>query len=384
MTGQTTADANRASIRYAREGVWGETPASPAMKEMRITGESLRIQKRTEVSREVRADRQRPDMLEVGRSADGAVRVEMSYGAFEPFLEGAMRHAVASAAVQGSLTFGASTITAGGPTAWDGFKVGQWVRVHNAAPANNGPRQIVSISSSILGVTGGTGQTQTVSATVNGRTLVNGTAEDISFVLEGEFADVDAVKVFTGMVVDRMQLQLQTQAVVSGVFQFIGKDGAAQMASVAGSVAPASTTPVMTASRNVAEIREGGAPLASAVRSLNVQIANNGRTRAAVGARSPAGIGSGGVDVTGSMEVYFDGPALYQKFLSHVSSSLGVKLADEAGNVMVLTLPRIFYSAGDPQITGIDADVFLPLTFAAVADPATGITLRIDLLPATV
>ena len=83
------SDSNTSTLAYVAETTWGNTPASPALKKMRITGESVMHEKDTVISEEVRDDRQVSDMPEVGSQASGSVNFEMSYEAFQPFLEAA-------------------------------------------------------------------------------------------------------------------------------------------------------------------------------------------------------------------------------------------------------------------------------------------------------
>ena len=84
------ADSNRVSLRSVRESVWGETPASPAMNALRITGESLKYQLRTARSNEIRPDRMVADIPQVGASVSGDIGMELSYGSADDFLMAAL------------------------------------------------------------------------------------------------------------------------------------------------------------------------------------------------------------------------------------------------------------------------------------------------------
>lgn len=96
------SDSNLSSIAYVPETVWGTTPATPALKLMRITGESISHAKDTVVSAEVRSDRQVSDMPEVGSAANGGINFELSYTAFQPFIEAAMFNTLAVLNASGS------------------------------------------------------------------------------------------------------------------------------------------------------------------------------------------------------------------------------------------------------------------------------------------
>ena len=83
----TGAIANRADVRYILESVWGTTPATPAMSLLRMTGESLNAGIQTEVSNEIRADRNDQDLIRLGQNAGGNVEFELSYGSFDTWIE---------------------------------------------------------------------------------------------------------------------------------------------------------------------------------------------------------------------------------------------------------------------------------------------------------
>jgi hypothetical protein len=84
------ASANRADLRYFPEVTWGVTPGTPAMKLLRMTGESMTAQIQTEVSAEIRDDRNVSDLIQVGSNAGGNVEFELSYASFDDWLEAVM------------------------------------------------------------------------------------------------------------------------------------------------------------------------------------------------------------------------------------------------------------------------------------------------------
>ncbi len=84
------ASANRADVRYIAEVTWGTTPASPALKLLRMTGENLNANIQTAVSQEIRPDRDIQDIAKVGSDAGGGIDFELSYGSFDDMIEAAM------------------------------------------------------------------------------------------------------------------------------------------------------------------------------------------------------------------------------------------------------------------------------------------------------
>ncbi|AEI71103.1 hypothetical protein [EBPR siphovirus 3] len=71
--------ANRVSASYVKEVTAGTTPASPRMKSIRMTGESLMGAPAYVDSDEIRADRMNADPIMVGQDSSGAINFELSY-----------------------------------------------------------------------------------------------------------------------------------------------------------------------------------------------------------------------------------------------------------------------------------------------------------------
>jgi hypothetical protein len=87
------SDTNAVALGLVEETVFGTTPASPAWTSQRITGApNLSYEPQTEISEEIRADRQVTDLILVGAEAGGDVAMELSFDAQENVIEGAMQN----------------------------------------------------------------------------------------------------------------------------------------------------------------------------------------------------------------------------------------------------------------------------------------------------
>lgn len=82
--------SNRTALRYVAESVFGTTPATPALQDIRYTGESVNYNIRNIKSQEIRADRNTTDLIQVQADAGGDINMELSYGSFDDFIEAAM------------------------------------------------------------------------------------------------------------------------------------------------------------------------------------------------------------------------------------------------------------------------------------------------------
>lgn len=379
------ADSNSVKIRYAQESTWGETPSGPAATELRITSESLVHNKETIVSETIRSDRQRDNLLQVQQSAEGELGFELAYSDYEPFFENAFRNTISSATVAlASCTVAASSIT--GPAGTDfvaSFEAGQWIKIQSTGNnQDESVAQITSLTSTVLTTTGTTLSASVLaSAAITGRTLKNGTTKN-SYFLEADFTDLSAVKYFSGMRVSECGVQFQASQIITGTFGFMGKKGFTASASVASTTTSAGTNTPMTAAVNVGEVREGGTVLTNKVQAFSFSLNNNMRARPQVGSTTTAEPGDGGVDVSGNMTVYFEDTTLYDKFVNHTETSISVKMNDVDGNKIILTLPAVQFSSGNPLAPGVDQDVFLSMDYTAFRDTTDGYTARLDFLPA--
>ena len=383
------ADTSRGSLRYVEEITPGVTPAS-ALTGLRFTGESLNKNKTTETSNEIRADRQITDLIDTDSDASGDINFELSYAALDDFLPGALLaddweaqvtiseidlEAVAADNSYNSVTVDFTT---------EGLFVGMWVKPAGFSNAdNNDYCQVVSIATSKLIVSGSTlinesGVTGTI---VNGGMLRNGVTQH-SYSIEKEFADIGQFASFAGMEVDTFSLDIASNAIVTGTMGFMGRTAGNGQATI-GTGAPleAPTNDVYNATSNMASIREAGVALSSATffaTAISTSVANGLRGQKAVSVEGSVGIGKGRCEVTGSLSAYFVNEVLLEKFLNNTATSLDYRLTDEAGNTYIVTMPEVKYSSATTDLSGIDADVLIPLDYQALRDPVLGFTIQVD------
>lgn len=84
------ADTSEVQLGYIEEATLGTTPATPEFKKVRMTGESLKHVRQNTRSNEIRSDRNTADSVQVSGGAQGGLNFELSYGAFDDLLEGAL------------------------------------------------------------------------------------------------------------------------------------------------------------------------------------------------------------------------------------------------------------------------------------------------------
>lgn len=91
MPFSASADSNRVQLSYVAEVTPGVTPATPQLRNLRMTSESLNTNIATSVSNEIRSDRNVADVIKTGSTAGGDINVEYSFGEYDELLEAFMQ-----------------------------------------------------------------------------------------------------------------------------------------------------------------------------------------------------------------------------------------------------------------------------------------------------
>jgi hypothetical protein len=387
------ADTNRVKFRYLEEATWGTTPAS-AMTEFRLTGESMSYTISNTTSEEIRSDRQVTDLVQTSASVGGDINWELSYGAQDDLLEGALQsdwvgvgtgstETITSGATASNLDFSlnatSNTITLGSSVT-HAVVSGQWIKL-TGSTADDGYHLVTDATGQVLTVESiSTTEVldETDAATVTGARLRNGTTEK-SYTLEKEFNDITQLISYTGCEVNQMSMNFSTGSIVNGTFSMIGGSSAIATSTVGtGAATAAPTNDVMNAVSNIGSLREGGTEVTSAyLNEIAITLNNNLRGQEAVANLGFVGIGTGRCDVTGSFTAYFEDQVLYNKYLNGTRTSLDIRVADAAGNAYVISLPEVEYSGGTVTAEGSNADVMVSLEWTAVRDTTYDNTIQI-------
>jgi hypothetical protein len=284
---------------YVAEATLGVTPATPSLKNLRVTGGSLRTNKTTVVSDEIQLDRNVRDEPQTGQDVAGTYNFEFSYGTFDDMLEGAL--------------------------------FGTW----------------------------------TTNVLKNGITPKSFTFEETVDLGGG----VSSFSRFTGTMVNTFNLALASRALTTGSIDLMAQKEVLASAIVTGATyATANTEPVQNGSTGVAALGLTGLTTQPKVRSLNLSIANNLRTRPLIGSLFTESFGYGRCEVTGSLEAYFETNELYQKVLDHGSAPLTFNVGETANKKYTVLLPKIIFTNGERRPSSNNDDVMVTIPFRAVYD----------------
>lgn len=310
---------NRTALRFVRETVLNETPATPAFKNIRYTGESLAYGIRNVTSNEIRADRMTSDLVQVGADVSGDINIELSFESFDDLIESAL------CSTWGTPTAGVSSIKNG-------------VELH-------------------------------------------------SYTIQKHFQDL-AVPIFQNFLGNRIggfSLDFKTGQILTGKFMVMGCSAVSGTAQVAGATfsSPGQGMEVMNAVTDLVSIEKDGVALATKVRSMTMELTNNLRGQEAIGTLGYIGIALGRLEITGSIELYFQNATEYTSFLNNDDFGLAFKLQDGDANSYEIILPKIKYEEGTILSNQLDQDLMVNGKWRAIYDPTSGCMIEIVRTDAT-
>ena len=376
--------SNRTRVAYVAESNWGVTPATPTLTTVRRTGGSLKSPTETVTSNEIRSDRNRATVQRVGVSANGSMEFELSYGSHDDLLAAAFASAWTTAInFSDSVQITALTGTIAATGAFTNAFVGQWLKLSGfTTPGNNGYFRVAKKTSAneitvedpddVL-------EDETKSAAItSGGCLRNGTTES-SFTIEQSHLDLGFYLQFLGMRVGGVNLSIPASGLITGSFDFQGKEATASAATIANTLTAAGTNPVFNGTSHFAALTVGGAALADNLTEISVALTNNLRQRRALGSLAPVGVIYGTADVTGSFRLYPTGKTLIDKYLDFKESSLALRLVGGDGKKSyILTIPKLVFTGDLPETGALDGDVTLDLNWTAYFDSGLDCTIQLD------
>lgn len=392
------ASSNRMRLTYKPEATFGVPVVASSCYALRNTGETLDYAISTVTSNEIRSDRAITDLITTDADASGGFNFEFLYGEYDWFIESLVQNAATVFGVNGvgvaiptSATFAANTLTAGAATSgasiFTNLVQGQWIKIAGSSNALQNIWAQVSTTvaptatvitfegSPFTGATGAGGAAVTVSSS----RFSNGTTQR-SATIERAFQDITQFFTHRGQTVQSMSLDVSTGGLITGSFDFIGKDVVrAATTGLNATIVPSSTTGILSATNSVANILEAGTALTGTfIQKLAMTYGNNLRGQKAIGVLGNADIGSGSIDIKLMLDVYFANGTLYDKFLNNTASSFSFRLQDTAGNGYVFTLPRTKINSAKVNAGSINTDLSASFEITGLLDPVTSKMILID------
>ena len=380
------SDADRVNIAFVEEVTFGTSP-SATMDRLRFTSESLNMETDTVQSAEISNDRQVKGVIRTNIRGAGDINFELSYDVIDAFLQAALFSSAWSSQVDvlaESTSVSGQVFTAAAGTPFSVFSAGQWISISafTTETANNGVFKIESIggSGANMTVSGGTTVTQSAESAdfQMGAQVVNGTTLN-SYSIEREYTDLsNEFEVFRGMSVDQLALNIATNALITGVVSFVGKDSISATSSPGSGYTAAPTNDVMNTIDHIDKIVEGdGSNAAAAATAITMQIANNLRGRMLVGNLGAASIGQGKFAPTGTLQKYFASKTLMDKYLNQTETALAIILQVGTTEAYVFEFPAIKFVSGQRVAGGENTDIIADMNWVAYKHATEAITMRV-------
>ena len=396
----TLSASNRSQLGYKLEGTY---PTNFGVLQggngtyLNMVSEDLSYDIKTERSKQIRSDRQVLDSVQVGASAMGGFAFEQQFKEYDPFIEGVMQSSFTEFGVNGlgaaiaNVTLASLSITAGAATSgasiFTALDKGQWISVKPPVGASAEVKAYFKGRAFRLNTV--TAPTTTVLTLANAtpiNTSIAGTSLDgasiyscrmtnasvmKSYSLEVGHLDISRFRQYLGMVPSKLDLKLTVGSIVTGRFEFVGKEMAPLVTSTGlGTPAASQTYTPTNATRGVFDMFEDGASVSATtyIKSGDITIDNKIRSQDAIGVFGAAGLAAGQISVTGKLQVYFADETIYNKFIAGAASSLAIPLMDVDGNGYVIYIPRLKYTAVKVATSGLDQDNMLDMEFDGLMD----------------
>ena len=379
------SDADRMGLSYQEETTFGVLPGSPTLIDLRLTGESLAQVTGTVNSAEIRSDRQIVDHIRTTINVAGDINIELSYSAFDDLFEAGLLSAdwtaeitltatdISASSVDNSINSVAAAFT---------HVINRWIKISGFTgdTTNNGFAKVSVATTAKLTLVGITlvtdaaGESVTV---VQGAAIVNGT-EQRSFFMQKEYADTATTEFarYSGCMIDTINLIVPSDNIVTGSFGVLGKIEVSSQTDFDATKAAAPANEVMAGIEDITAIMENNASFAST--QFNLTLSNNLRQRLQIGTLGPISVGSGIVDVSGTLQAYFNTAAIIDKHLNFTDSALAIQFADSTGKGYVIDLPRVNYDSANRVAGGQNQDILADMAFSSFRNSTQNETIVIQ------
>lgn len=180
---------------------------------------------------------------------------------------------------------------------------------------------------------------------------------------------------YTGCVVGSMSFNFATGARLTGALNVMGRTETATTTPLAGQgFVDVANYAIMNSVNNLL-ITMTGLPAETCFQKLDLTIANNSTGAKCIGIFGASDIQDFALDVTGSMDTYFEDLVLYNKFIDSQAFSVAITLTDSLGNEIEITMPRCKFEELSVPIPGKNQFLSMPGSIRALRDSVTDSTI---------
>lgn len=387
------ASNSRVQLSYIEEVEFGVTPTTGDVRKLKMTGESFNFTVSKESSNEINDTRSSSSMIPVSAEASGGAQGEMQFAEYDRLIEATLQSNFSgiggtgqSATFEATIT--ATTITATvaptGTSALTTLQLGQWFTLAGTGTANDGlllrVSKVTAPTSSVIildpgtpAIPGGPFATTKVLAA----RLSNGVIQP-SFTFQREIADVGEFFAFRGMTASSMSLNIASGSLSTVEFMFMGRDSLQRDTTfLPNTILESQAFQIMSGvSGSSCALWAKGAPLAGTfINSIAFSYDNSLRQQTALCALGAIGIGSGQINCTADIEVYFaSGATFYEELLNNQNVEIAFTSYDSEGNGYIFTLPAANISSYTVNASGgSDSDLMASISLTALRDAANAV-----------
>lgn len=378
------ASSSSVVLRAIKESTFGQIPTTGNPVEVRMTGETLKYNITKESSKEINSSRAVSSVSPTTASASGGVNSEVFANGLDDFLASTLQSSWNNVGLNGegavvSVDFDVDSITAATPpTGDDAFtklQPGQWFRVKGTgdnAGAILRTHPTTAPTASVIMLDPSTPAAVSVGESIalqSGR-LTHGITQT-SWTLERENVDIGVFLAYRGMTPSSFSMEIASGSLSSINFEFMGKDaveGDATLLPGTPQLPPATEIHSGVSGATTAVWSDGSPITDTAVKQVTLDFNNTLRSQEAIGTLGAVNIGSGTIECTLSMQIYFANKALFEKFRKNQNTSFVFSSTDFEGNGYIFTVPNANISDFTTNANAKDQDQMLDIQVTALLD----------------
>lgn len=380
-----------AQLAFMPESEVGKTPTTGKGINLRMTGESLEQNITKDVSKEINQSRQVSGMFLTDAQTSGGFNIELSAREYDPLFEALLMGTWSKFGDNGVLSVQSIAISYDDTTQLSKLEittnkntdftkllsVGNYfsVSADEASAEFNYPLIVAQIEAGTIYVkTKLTDATLATNVKIYHGHVSNGVT-DRSFSIEKRLTDKDQTFVYTGMHVNKMSLSFESQAAITGNFDFIGMSsewGTGRMLGDKSEYVPSQTgSPINTvvgmkgALLDGEDVRE---KLTAAIEKISIDYDNSMKGHAGIGVLGFVDITAGTINAGGTMSMYFNDASIYNDVISQKHHRLEFAVYDKDGHGYAFIFPCLELKDPKAAVSGKDEALKMELGYTALQD----------------
>lgn len=187
-----------------------------------------------------------------------------------------------------------------------------------------------------------------------------------SYSIEAAAPEIDQYLLYKGCVVDKLALTFTPAGLVTYKADMVGGSFSVGTMTNAGTVTPVTAAaPLATVT---ATIKEGGSTVGY-ITGATINFDRKTVVNYALGSPTPVRLTTSFINVTGSLDVFFEDEVLLAKFTANTSTTIDWTLTDGT-NTYEIKLPNMFYETSNYTINGT-GPILVKMNFTGVYDVGT-------------